>query len=104
MSNIGTATYGNILIKWVASTSETSLSVTISSGGALIGSMTFTPTTLNQKLKYSNPPQSASGNFTAQFSADGKSGQLSCSDFVWDLTSGKGGPITGLIGIWNTST
>lgn len=103
MSNTGSKIYGNIAVNWTASTSTTSLSVTITDGGPsnIIGSMTFTPSTLNQKLTYNNPPQSASGNFTAEFSADGTSGTLSCNDFKWNLTSGEGGPVTGIVGIWN---
>lgn len=101
MSNTGSTTYGNIVVSWTASTTETSLAVTITSGGATIGAMTFTPTTLNNTLTYGNPPQSASGLFTAQFNANLTSGTLSCSDFAWDLTSGSGGPVTGIVGIWS---
>lgn len=104
MSNTGSTVYGNVEVKWTASTSESSLSVTINSGGTIIGSMKFTPTTLNQKLTYQNPPQSASGNFSAEFSADGKSGTLSCNDFKWQLTSGDGGPVSGIVGIWDQSS
>ena len=106
MSNTGQTIYGNVAVNWTASTSSSSLSVTITAGGPtnIIGSMTFTPTTLNQLLTYENNQQSASGTFSAEFSADAKSGTLSCKDFKWDLTSGPGGPITGIVGIWNQST
>ena len=104
MSSTGSATYSNMVVTWTASTTQASLNVIVKSGGTLIGDMTFTPTTLNNNLNYSNPPQSASGLFSAQFGPDGTSGTLSCSGFKWSVTSGDGGPITGLVGVWDAST
>ncbi len=103
MANTGSRTYGNMVVKWTASTTGSAVSVAISSGGAQIAQLEFTPDTLNQYLTYQNPPQFATGRFMVTFSADGKSGQLSCENFVWDINKQPGGPVSGFIGTWSLS-
>ncbi len=103
MSNTGSRTYGNIVVKWTASTTGSAVSVAITAGGAQIAQLGFTPDTLNQYLNYANPPQSASGKFLVTFSPDGQSGQLSCENFIWNIDGQIGGPVTGFIGSWSLS-
>ena len=100
MSDTGERTYSNIVITWEASTSNTTLKVTVTAGGALIGLMNFTPDTLTHILKYNNQEWQANGTFTVQYNPKAMSGSLSCEDFIWDLQSSSGN-ISGLIGIWD---
>jgi len=102
MATSGERIYSNIVISWEASTSDTSMKVTITSGGALIGVLTFTPDTLTHTLDYKNKEWSANGTFTVEYDAKGTSGSLSCEEFIWDLNSGSGNT-SGLIGIWDQS-
>lgn len=98
----GRREYGNILIVWKSSGSAVALDVTITMGTALIGSMHFTPDTLKQSLKYSNPPQSATGVFVVEFNATGTGGKLYVENLKWAST-GSEGNVTSLVGIWSTS-
>jgi len=104
MSNTGTATYGTTLIEWTASTTSTALKVTIKIGGSTAAEMNFTPNTLTHNLSYENADQTASGLFTVQFSADGKAGKLSCTDYIWEIGTDKGGPVSALVGTWDLSS
>jgi hypothetical protein len=103
MANTGSRTYGNVVVKWTASTTGSALSVAITAGGVQIAQLSFTPDTLNQYLNYQNPPQFSSGKFLVTFDASGQSGQLSCENFIWNIDGQSGGPVNGFIGTWSLS-
>jgi len=101
-NNGGERAYHNILIAWEPSTSEIAVTVTVTMGTALIGSMKFTPDTLKQTLNYSNPPQLATGMFVIEFNAKGDGGKLFAENLNW-ITKSNTGNVTSLIGMWSIS-
>jgi hypothetical protein len=97
-ANGGSRTFGNTMIAWDPSTTQSEVKVTVSMGGTPIAVKTMTPTDNSMTYNGVSGTDYTKGMIQASFSADGKSGQLN-GVLEW-LYLGTKGNWTGFIGAW----
>jgi hypothetical protein len=90
-------------VDWTGSSTASTLNVTTYVGGVLGGTVTLAEDgSPSQNVNYSDPPNSVTGTYTAQFNANGTSGTL-MGNLKWTV-NGQSNSFSGTIATWDCGT
>jgi len=87
-------------VTWTPSATSAQLTVTITAGGALLTSNTFTPDDATQSVNGSNGTFSVDGTLIAAFNSGGQTGTLLAQPLNFTSPSSGKQTFSGAVGLW----